>query len=395
LYHLLNKPWEEAMKLSTDRILTTHVGSLPRPQSLVDLLVKKDQNQPYDHADFDRKVTQAVNEIVAHQVAVGIDVVSDGEASKIGYATYIKERLTGFGGEPFTPKPNRDVADYPDFRQRMVQFIGPMVFRRLCCIGDVQISDHDAVKQDIANFKSAIAASKPTDAFMPAASPGVVSTFQPNRHYPTHAAYIGAVADAMREEYEAIAGAGIVVQLDSPDLAMARHTGFQDLTEADFLKQAEQQIEALNHALANVPAGSARLHLCWGNYEGPHDFDIPLQKILPIILKAKPQAISFEAANPRHAHEWTVWRDAKLPDDKVLIPGVIDTCTNYVEHPELVAQRICQFADIVGRERVLAGTDCGFATFVGHAGRVDPEIAYRKLGALVEGARLASKKLWH
>jgi 5-methyltetrahydropteroyltriglutamate--homocysteine methyltransferase len=383
------------MKLSTDRILTTHVGSLPRPQALVDLLVKKDQDQPYDHAAFARETTKAVAEIVAHQVAVGIDVVSDGEASKIGYATYIKDRLTGFGGEPFVPKPNRDVADYPAFRERMVQFTGTFVFRRLCCIGPIELSDHDAVKQDIANLKAAMAASKPVDAFMPAASPGVVSAFQPNRHYPTHTAYIEAVAGAMREEYEAIANAGIVVQLDSPDLAMARHTGFQDLTEAEFLKQAEQQIEALNHALANVPASSARLHLCWGNYEGPHDFDIPLQKILPIILKGKPQAISFEAANPRHAHEWAVWRDARLPDDKVLIPGVIDTCTNYVEHPELVAQRICQFADIVGRERVIAGTDCGFATFVGHAGRVDPEIAFRKLGSLVEGARLASARLWH
>jgi 5-methyltetrahydropteroyltriglutamate--homocysteine methyltransferase len=383
------------MKLSTDRILTTHVGSLPRPQALVDLLVKKDAEQAYDHAEFDRQVTKAVGEIVAHQVAIGIDVVSDGEASKIGYATYIKDRLTGFGGEPFVPKPQRDLADYPEFRNRMTQFTGPQVFRRLCCIGDVQLRDHDAVKVDIANFKAAIEQSHPADAFMPAASPGVVSAFQPNRHYPTHAAYIRAVADAMKEEYEAIASAGIVVQLDSPDLAMARHTGFQDLTEEQFLTQAEQQVEALNHALADVPAGSARLHLCWGNYEGPHHFDIPLQKVLPTILKAKPQAISFEAANPRHAHEWAVWRNAKIPDDKVLIPGVIDTCTNYIEHPELVAQRICQFADIVGRERVIAGTDCGFATFVGHAGRVDSEIAYRKLGSLVEGAKLASQKLWH
>jgi 5-methyltetrahydropteroyltriglutamate--homocysteine methyltransferase len=384
-----------AMKLSTDRILTTHVGSLPRPQALVDLLVKKDQEQPYDHAEFDRQVTKAVRDIVAHQVAIGIDVVSDGEASKIGYATYIKDRLTGFGGEPFVPKTQRDLADYPEFRNRMIQFTGPQVFRRLCCIGDVQLRDHDAVKLDIAHFKAAIEQSHPVDAFMPAASPGVVSAFQPNRHYPTHAAYIRAVADAMQEEYEAIADAGIVVQLDSPDLAMARHTGFQDLPEEQFLAQAEQQVEALNHALANVPAGSARLHLCWGNYEGPHHFDIPLSKVLPIILKAKPQAISFEAANPRHAHEWAVWRKAKIPEDKVLIPGVIDTCTNYIEHPELVAQRICQYADIVGRERVIAGTDCGFATFVGHAGRVDPEIAYRKLGSLVEGARIASLRLWH
>jgi 5-methyltetrahydropteroyltriglutamate--homocysteine methyltransferase len=383
------------MKLSTDRILTTHVGSLPRPKVVADLLVRKDQGLPYDHAELDRDVRQAVADIVARQVATGIDVVSDGETSKIGYATYIKDRLTGFGGENFVPKPQRDLADYPEFRQRMIQFTGPQVFRRLCCTGDVTLRDHDAVKQDIANFQAAIAASKPVDAFMPAASPGVVSAFQPNRHYPSHAAYIGAVAEAMKEEYEAIAGAGIVLQLDSPDLAMARHTGFQDLTEAEFLKQAEQQIEALNHALEHVPASSARLHLCWGNYEGPHHFDIPLQKILPIVLKGKPQAISFEAANPRHAHEWTVWRDAKLPDDKVLIPGVVDTCTNYIEHPELIAQRICQFAGIVGRERVLAGTDCGFATFVGHTGRVDPEIAFQKLAALVEGAKLASERLWH
>jgi 5-methyltetrahydropteroyltriglutamate--homocysteine methyltransferase len=383
------------MKLSTDRILTTHVGSLPRPQPVVELMVKKDQGQGYDHVALDREVRKAVADIVAQQVAVGIDIVSDGEMSKIGYATYIKERLTGFGGENFIPKPQRDLADYPDFRQRMTQFTGPQVFRRLCCIGPVELRDHDAVRQDLGNFKAAIGASKPVDAFMPAASPGVVSSFQPNRHYATHTDYINAVAEAMREEYEAIASAGIVVQLDSPDLAMARHTGFQDLTEVEFLKQAERQIEALNHALVNVPAGSARLHLCWGNYEGPHDFDIPLRKILPIVLKAKPQAISFEAANPRHAHEWTVWRDAKLPGDKVLIPGVIDTCTNYIEHPELVAQRICQFADIVGRERVIAGTDCGFATFVGHAGRVDPQIAFRKLGALVEGAKLASSQLWH
>jgi 5-methyltetrahydropteroyltriglutamate--homocysteine methyltransferase len=383
------------MKLSTDRILTTHVGSLPRPQPLVDLLIRKDRGEPYDPAEFARQVRQAVADIVARQVAIGIDVVSDGESSKVGYATYIKDRLTGFGGEPYVPKPNRDVADYPDFRRRLELFVGPQQIRRLCCTGPITRQDHESAQQDIANFKAAIEASRPADAFMPAASPGVVSTFQPNRHYPNHSAYIDAIATAMQEEYEAIAGAGIVVQLDSPDLAMARHTGFQDLTEAEFLRQAEHQVEALNHALANVPASSARLHLCWGNYEGPHDFDIPLQTILPIILKAKPQAISFEAANPRHEHEWTVWRDARVPDDKVLIPGVIDTCTNYIEHPELVAQRICRFADVVGRERVIAGTDCGFSTSVGTAGRVDREIAFRKLAALVEGAKLASERLWH
>ena len=383
------------MKLSTDRILTTHVGSLPRPQPLVDLLIRKDRGEPYDPAEFAQQVRQAVADIVARQVAISINVVSDGKSSKVGYATYIKDRLTGFGGEPYVPKPNRDVADYPDFRRRLELFVGPQQIRRLCCTGPITRQDHKSAQQDIANFKAAIEASRPTDAFMPAASPGVVSTFQPNRHYPNHAAYIDAIATAMQEEYEAIAGAGIVVQLDSPDLAMARHTGFQDLTEAEFLRQAEHQVEALNHALANVPASSARLHLCWGNYEGPHDFDIPLQTILPIILKAKPQAISFEAANPRHEHEWTVWRDARVPDDKVLIPGVIDTCTNYIEHPELVAQRICRFANVVGRERVIAGTDCGFSTSVGTAGRVDREIAFRKLAALVEGAKLASERLWH
>jgi 5-methyltetrahydropteroyltriglutamate--homocysteine methyltransferase len=383
------------MKLSSDRILTTHVGSLPRPQPLVDLLLRKDRGEPYDSAEFARQVRRSVADIVARQVEIGIDVVSDGEQSKVGYATYIKDRLTGFGGEPYVPKPNRDVADYPDFRRRLELFVGPQQIRRLCCTGTIVREDHGSAQQDIANFTAAIAVSKPVDAFMPAASPCVVSTFQPNRHYPNHAAYIGAIAAAMQEEYEAIAGAGIVVQLDSPDLAMARHTGFQDLTEAEFLKQAEQQVEALNHALASVPASSARLHLCWGNYEGPHDFDIPLQKILPIILKANPQAISFEAANPRHEHEWTVWRDNKVPDDKVLIPGVIDTCTNYIEHPELVAQRICRFADVVGRERVIAGTDCGFSTSVGTAGRVDRAIAFRKLGSLVEGAKIASARFWH
>jgi 5-methyltetrahydropteroyltriglutamate--homocysteine methyltransferase len=340
-------------------------------------------------------VHQAVADIVERQVKIGVDVVSDGEASKIGYGTYIKERLTGFGGENFVAPPQRDLAAHLGFRDRMVMFTGPQQFHRLCCIGPVAVRDHDAVKTDIANLKDALKRFKPTEGFITAASPGVVSTFQPNRHYQTHDAYIDAVAAAMREEYEAIAGAGLVLQIDCPDLAMAGHTTFQDLTEAEFLRRAEHQVEALNGALANVPASAVRMHICWGNYEGPHDFDIPLRKILPIILKGKPQAISFEASNPRHAHEWADWRDAKLPDDKVLIPGVLDTVTNFIEHPELVAQRICQFADIVGRERVIAGTDCGFATFVGNTGRVDPDIAFRKLGAMVEGAALASKRLWH
>jgi 5-methyltetrahydropteroyltriglutamate--homocysteine methyltransferase len=383
------------MKLSTDRILTTHVGSLPRPQALIDLMVKRDHGAPYDAAAMQRSVREAVAALVQRQVEIGIDVVSDGEASKIGYATYVKERLTGFRDENFTQPPQRDLADYPELRERMVRFIGGKpLFRRFCCTGDIEVRDHAAVQEDIANFKAAVAASKPTDAFLTAASPGVVTVFHPNHHYKSHAAYAEAVGAAMREEYEAIAAAGFVLQLDCPDLAMAGHTTFQDLTEAEFLKRAEHQVETLNQAVANIPASSMRLHLCWGNYEGPHDFDIPLRKILPIVLKAKPQAISFEASNPRHGHEWAVWREVKLPADKVLIPGVVDTVTNFIEHPELVAQRICQFADVVGRERVIAGTDCGFATFVGNWGRVEPEIAFRKLRALAEGAEIASKRLW-
>jgi 5-methyltetrahydropteroyltriglutamate--homocysteine methyltransferase len=383
------------MKLSTDRILTTHVGSLPRPQPLVDLMVKRDHGQSYDAAEMKRMVRQAVADLVERQVKIGIDIVSDGEASKIGYATYVKERLSGFRDENFSPQPQRDLADFPELRERMVRFIGGRpLYRRFCCTGAIKVRDPDAAREDIANFRSAIARFKPAEAFMTAASPGVVTVFHPNRYYKSHEAYAEAVGAAMREEYEAIAGAGLVLQVDCPDLAMAGHTSFQDLTEAEFLKRAEHQVETLNHAVANIPASSMRLHLCWGNYEGPHDHDIPLRKILPIALKAKPQAISFEASNPRHGHEWTVWHEVKLPDDKVLIPGVLDTVTNFIEHPELVAQRICQFAGIVGRERVIAGTDCGFATFVGNWGRVDPEIAFRKLRAMVEGAEIASKRLW-
>jgi 5-methyltetrahydropteroyltriglutamate--homocysteine methyltransferase len=380
------------MKLSTDHILTTHVGSLPRTGPITDLLLRKERGEPYEQAEFDGAMRDAVVDVVKRQVAAGIDVVSDGETSKIGYATYIKDRLSGFGGEN-TAKPHLDLRDHPDLRKRMVAFTGPQTFKRLCCVGPIEITDREAVHQDIANFREAIAKAKPTDAFMNAASPGIVSSFQPNQYYPTHDAYIEAIAKVMQPEYEAIVAAGFVLQVDCPDLAMSRHTGFQDLSEAEFLKRAEQQVEMLNHALRNVPASSIRMHICWGNYEGPHDHDIALEKIMRIVLKAKPQAISFEASNPRHAHEWKVWRDAKVPEDKVLMPGVIDSSTNFVEHPELVAQRIERFADIVGRERVLASSDCGFGTFAGY-GKVDPDIAYKKLKSLVDGAAIATKRLW-
>ena len=380
------------MKLSADRILTTHVGSLPRSAAVTDLLLRKERGEPYDRGEFDRAMREAVSEIVARQVATGIDVVSDGEAAKIGYATYIKDRLAGFGGET-TGRPHLDLRDHPDLRKRMTAFTGPQTFKRLCCVGQVRLEDTEAVRQDIANFRAALERTPARDAFLNAASPGVVSSFQPNRYYPTHEAYVEAVGEVMRLEYETIVSAGFVLQLDCPDLAMSRHTGFQDLTEAEFLHRAAHHVEVLNESLRNIPAESVRMHVCWGNYEGPHDHDIALEKVLAILLKAKPQAISFEASNPRHAHEWVVWREAKLPGDKVLIPGVLDSSTNFVEHPELVAQRIATFAAIIGREQVLAGTDCGFGTFAGY-GKVDPDVAFKKLRSLVEGARIASERLW-
>lgn len=381
------------MKTSSERILTTHVGSLPRPDDAVALLLRKDRGEAYDQAEFDRVMRRAVADIVKRQVEIGLDVVSDGETSKIGYATYIKDRFNGFGGD-FTPKPHLDLADHPEFRKRMTAFLGSQTFRRLTCIAPVSIKDRNAAKFDVENFRSALASSSATEGFLNAASPGVVSSFQPNRYYPSHEAYIEALVAVLQPEYEAIANAGLLLQIDCPDVAMSRHTGFQDLSEADFLKRAAFDIEALNHALANVPANQVRVHVCWGNYEGPHDHDIALEKILPIVLRAKAQAISFEAANPRHEHEWVVWRDAKLPDDKILIPGVLDSSSNYVEHPELVAQRIERFADAVGRERVIAGTDCGFGTFAAYS-KVDPAIAFKKLRALAQGAAIVSKRLWN
>jgi 5-methyltetrahydropteroyltriglutamate--homocysteine methyltransferase len=375
-----------------DRILTTHVGSLPRSAALVALLYKKEDGEPYDRGALDAAVATAVDEVVAKQAEIGIDIVSDGEMGKVGYATYIKDRLSGFAGHYPRP-PHLDVAPYPEFRDAMARMIGKQTFKRAGCVGPVELIDRAAMKKDIANLRAALDRHSVPGAFMNAASPGVISAFQSNHYYPTHDAYVDAVATAMKPEYDAIAAAGFVLQLDCPDLAMARHTGFQDLDEKEFLSRASHQVEALNYAVRDIPADAMRMHICWGNYEGPHDHDIALEKILPIVLKAKPAAILFEAANPRHRHEWAVWRDAKLPEDKVLVPGCIASTSNYVEHPELIAQQLVQFADIVGRERVLAGTDCGFGSFAGLS-RVDPGIAYKKLAALVEGAARASARLW-
>jgi 5-methyltetrahydropteroyltriglutamate--homocysteine methyltransferase len=340
-------------------------------------------------------VRQGVLDIVRRQVEIGIDVVSDGETSKISYATYVHDRLSGFseGGNPGPSKPHLDVAPFPDFRKKMAQLTGPQRFKRVACVGPIAIQNTEALAHDLANMRAAVAAAHPTEAFLTAASPGVIASFLPNQYYGSHEAYIEAIANAMQEEYAAITAAGFILQLDCPDLAMSRHTGFQGLTEAEFLNRAAFHVEVLNHALAKVPASMVRLHVCWGNYEGPHTHDIELSKIIRIVLGAKAQGIALEAANPRHAHEWVVWKDISLPDDKILLPGVIDTSTNYVEHPALVAERIVRFAEIVGRERVIANTDCGFGTAAGH-GKLDPGIVYLKLGSLVAGAAEASRRLW-
>ena len=380
------------MKASSERILTTHVGSLPRPPAVVDCLVRKERGEACDRAEFARVMKQGVADIVRRQAEIGIDVVSDGETSKISYSTYIKDRYAGFGGE-HRPKTHLDLVDHPEFRERMKAFLGPRHEKRMLCTAPVALKDRTLLDQDLANFRAALDAVPRTEGFLNAASPGVVAAFLPNAHYASHETYIEALAGALRIEYEAIAAAGFLLQVDCPDLAMARHTAFQDLSDAAFVARAEFHVEALNHALARVPEDRIRIHVCWGNYEGPHDHDIELARILPTVLKLKARAISFEAANPRHEHEWTVWRDARVPEDLLLIPGVLDSCSNYVEHPELVAQRIERYAQIVGRERVLAGSDCGFGTFAGYS-KVDGGIAFKKLRSLAEGAALASKRLW-
>ena len=380
------------MKTSTERILTTHVGSLPRPQEVADLLFAQDRGERYDPAHFDEVMRRGVSEAVRLQQAAGIDIVSDGETSKISYATYIRHRLTGFEGDSPRPTP-QDLDEYPEYRDRLVKTGHSATYRRPVCKGPIGVKDLNPLRQDIARMKEALSQEKGAEGFMNSASPGTIAVFQPNEYYPTHETYLEALANAMREEYEMIAASGLLLQLDCPDLAMGRHTRFKNLTDDQFLRNAELQVEALNHALAKIPADRVRLHICWGNYEGSHVHDMDCMKIFPIALKAKPMALLIEAANPRHEHEWEAWTKLKLPEDKVLIPGVIGSNTNYVEHPELVAQRLLRYADILGRERVIAGTDCGFGTFAGF-GAVYPVFCWMKMRSLSEGARLASKKLW-
>ncbi len=380
------------MRGSTDRILTTHVGSLPRSQPVCDVLFAREKGAVDDPDAAARVISDAVRDVVRRQVETGIDVVSDGEMSKISYATYIADSFEGFGGD--TPRePGQDLVEFPRLLTKLAERGTTAKYRRPRCIGEIRVKDTKPLKEDLINFTRAVDAAKPADAFLNAASAGVIALFQPNDFYPTPDEYLEAIAEAMRTEYEAIAAAGFLLQIDAPDFGMGRHTMYRDAAVGEYLDRAARHVEVLNHALRNIPADRLRMHICWGNYEGPHHHDVPLEVLLPIVIRAKPQALLFEAANPRHAHEWRVFRDQKIPDDKILVPGVLSTTTNYVEHPELVAERIQRIADIVGRERVIAGTDCGFGTFAGF-GPIDPDICYLKLASLAEGARLASARLW-
>jgi len=370
------------------KVLTTHVGSLPRTQEVVDFIFARERGEDYDPAAFDACMTAAVSETVRKQAEAGIDIVSDGETSKISYATYVKDRYTGFAGDSPRNAPV-DLKMFPGFLKRLADDGGTPQYARPMCVGEVRSRGQGELQKDINNLKAAMAEHGVARGFMNAASPGVVSLFLQNDFYPSREAYLAALADAMKQEYETIVAAGLDLQLDCPDLALSRHMLFTDLTDDEFVKVADSHVEALNHALQNVPQDRVRVHICWGNYEGPHCCDIGMDKVFTTLMNTKSRYVLFETSNPRHAHEWTVFRDrkAEIPDDKVLVPGVVDTTTNFVEHPEVVAQRIEKFTGIVGAERVIAGSDCGFGTFAGF-GAVDPDIAYAKLRALSDGAAL-------
>ncbi len=375
------------------KILTSHVGSLPRTQDVVDFIFARENGESYDKAGFDSCMSSACNETVRRQVEAGVDIVSDGETSKISYATYVKDRYTGFSGDSPRNAP-ADLKQFPSFLERLANSGGTPQYARPMCTGEVTSKGQGELQADIDNLKAGMAAHGASRGFMNAASPGVISLFLQNQHYATREAYLAALADAMKEEYETIVGAGLDLQLDCPDLALSRHMLFADLSDDEFVKIAAMHVEALNHALRDIDPARVRVHICWGNYEGPHVCDIDMDKVFSTLMNTRARYVLFETSNPRHAHEWTVFRDraSEIPDDKVLVPGVVDTTTNFVEHPELVAERIARFVGIVGAERVIAGSDCGFGTFAGF-GAVDPEIAYAKLTSLAEGAALASSRL--
>jgi 5-methyltetrahydropteroyltriglutamate--homocysteine methyltransferase len=375
------------------RILTTHVGSLPRSQDVVDFIFARENNKKYDKTEFDLCMKRNVLETAEKQRKAGIDIVSDGETSKISYATYVKDRYSGFSGD--SPRnPPGDLKLFPGFLKRLAEDGGTPQYARPMCTGEVKSKGQGELQKDIFNLKAAMNHHGIDRGFMNAASPGVISLFLQNDYYPSRDAYLAALADAMREEYETIVASGLDLQLDCPDLALSRHMLFSDLSDSEFVKIAESHMEALNHALKNIPEEKVRIHICWGNYEGPHCCDIDMTTVFATLMKAKARYTLFETSNPRHAHEWTVFRDRKneIPDNKILVPGVVDTTTNFIEHPELVAERIGKFVNIVGKDRVIAGSDCGFGTFAGF-GAVDPDIAFAKLKTLSEGAEIANKRL--
>lgn len=372
------------------KTLTTHVGSLPRSQEVVDFIFAREREEPFDQVAFDACMTRSVSDTVGKQVAAGIDIVSDGETSKISYATYVKDRYTGFSGDSPRNAP-ADLKMFPSFLQRLADDGGTPQYARPMCTGEIKSKGQEELLKDINNLKAAMRDHGAQRGFMNAASPGVISLFLQNDYYPTREAYLAALADVMKAEYETIIGAGLDLQLDCPDLALSRHMLFADLSDEEFIKVANMHVEALNHALENVPQDRVRVHICWGNYEGPHCCDISMDKVFSTLMSTKSHYVLFETSNPRHAHEWSVFeaRKSEIPEDKILIPGVVDTTTNFIEHPELVAQRIEKFTNIVGTDRVIAGSDCGFGTFAGF-GAVDPEIAYAKLTSLADGAALAT-----
>ncbi len=380
------------MLRSTTRFLTTHTGSLPRPEDLIRTMYAKEEGVPVDRAGLAQRVRSAVAEVVQKQAKAGVDWINDGEMSKPSYATYVKDRLKGFGGTGNTFVYG-DLVEFPNLGKRVFGDPGRSRRKTPACNAPIGVADAQAARTDVDNLKAALKDVKSEGAFMSAASPGVVSLFFRNDHYPSFEKYIFAIADAMRHEYETVAKAGITLQIDCPDLAMGRHIQYYDLSVPEFRKRAQMHVEALNHATANIPAEQLRMHVCWGNYEGPHHCDVPLADIVDIVFKARPSAISFEAANPRHAHEWTLFESIKLPDGKMLIPGVLESKSNFIEHPDLVAQRIARYANLVGRENVIAGSDCGYGTWVGQAA-VDPDVVWAKLAAMAEGARIASRKFW-
>ena len=380
------------MKRSTERFLTTHTGSLPRADDLVRIMYAREEGVPIEGEALERRIAEAVAEVVRKQADAGIDIVNDGEMSKPSYATYIKDRLSGFGGSGNTFV-YQDLEGFPRLAKRVFGDPGRSRRKTPACNAAIGVRDPQAARNDVAHLKAALTSVTAEDAFLTAASPGVVSLFFHNEHYASDEAYLEAIAEAMRDEYETIARAGLVLQIDCPDLGMGRHIQYANLSVAEWRKKAQLHVDALNHAVRNIPAEQLRMHLCWGNYEGPHHCDVPLADVIDIVFRAKPSAIALEAANPRHAHEWKLFETVRLPDGKLLIPGVIESKSNFVEHPELVAQRIGRYANLVGRENVMAGSDCGYGTWVGQAA-VDPDVVWAKMAAMAEGARIASRQFW-